>query len=44
MIIWDGERVLVTGSASFIGSHLVEDLLTEGGRLIEISFRKTTPC
>lgn len=27
---WDGERVLVTGGASFIGSHLVEDLVDAG--------------
>jgi UDP-glucose 4-epimerase len=27
---WNGERVLVTGGASFIGSHLVEDLISEG--------------
>ena len=27
---WDSERVLVTGGASFIGSHLVEDLVGEG--------------
>jgi len=27
---WDGERVLVTGGASFIGSHLVEDLVERG--------------
>jgi hypothetical protein len=27
---WNGERVLVTGSASFIGSHLMEDLVAEG--------------
>jgi len=27
---WDGEHVLVTGGASFIGSHLVEDLVAEG--------------
>jgi len=27
---WSGERVLVTGGASFIGSHLVEDLVAEG--------------
>jgi UDP-glucose 4-epimerase len=28
---WDGEQVLVTGGASFIGSHLVEDLVMAGG-------------
>lgn len=27
---WNGERVLVTGGASFIGSHLVEELVAEG--------------
>ena len=27
---WSGERVLVIGGASFIGSHLVEDLVAEG--------------
>ena len=27
---WDGESVLVTGGASFIGSHLVEDLVARG--------------
>jgi UDP-glucose 4-epimerase len=27
---WDAERVLVTGGASFIGSHLVEDLVEMG--------------
>jgi UDP-glucose 4-epimerase len=27
---WSGEHVLVTGGASFIGSHLVEDLVAEG--------------
>lgn len=30
MSVWQGERVLVTGGASFIGSHLVEDLVAEG--------------
>lgn len=27
---WNGEQVLVTGGASFIGSHLVEDLIDDG--------------
>jgi UDP-glucose 4-epimerase len=30
---WADERVLVTGGASFIGSHLVEDLVTRGARV-----------
>ena len=30
MIKWDGRRVLVTGGASFIGSHLVEALIERG--------------
>jgi UDP-glucose 4-epimerase len=30
---WNGERVLVTGGASFIGSHLVEDLVEEGANV-----------
>lgn len=30
MIDWSKERVLVTGGASFIGSHLVEDLVKAG--------------
>jgi UDP-glucose 4-epimerase len=30
---WDGERVLVTGGASFIGSHLVEDLVAAGAEV-----------
>ena len=27
---WGGETVLLTGGASFIGSHLAEDLVAEG--------------
>ncbi|WP_158055630.1 NAD-dependent epimerase/dehydratase family protein [Halorussus halophilus] len=30
---FDGENVLVTGGASFIGSHLVEDLVAEGANV-----------
>ncbi|WP_435156843.1 NAD-dependent epimerase/dehydratase family protein [Haladaptatus sp. DFWS20] len=30
---WNGERVLVTGGASFIGSHLVEELVEEGANV-----------
>lgn len=32
-VTYDGERVLVTGGASFIGSHLVELLLRTGARV-----------
>ena len=30
MTEWSGENVLVTGGASFIGSHLVEELVERG--------------
>ena len=33
MTDWSDERVLVTGGASFIGSHLVEDLVDAGARV-----------
>ena len=33
MTEWRDERVLVTGGASFIGSHLVEDLVEQGARV-----------
>jgi len=31
---WSGQRVLVTGGASFIGSHLVDKLLSRGSEVI----------
>ena len=30
---WENKHVLVTGAGGFIGSHLVERLLTEGARV-----------
>lgn len=33
MVTWNGEHVLVTGGASFIGSHLVEDLVAKGANI-----------
>lgn len=32
-MVWDEREVLITGGASFIGSHLVEDLLDEGANI-----------
>lgn len=33
MVHWQGKRVLVTGGASFIGSHLTEELARRGARV-----------
>ncbi len=44
MSAWDGERVLVTGGASFIGSHLVEDLVTADAEVrVADDFSSGTP-
>lgn len=34
---WSGKRVLITGGASFIGSHLVERLLRDGAAAVRVA-------
>lgn len=40
---YKGKKVLVTGAAGFIGSHLVE-MLVEMGARVTVPLRKTTDC
>ncbi len=41
---WESKRVIITGGASFIGSHLVEAIYNKGAKVIVIDDLSRVPC